>query len=220
MRRNGAGPTAEAAAVPARDFAAQPAADSLARVSAELSADDGCRGCKLAQTRAHIVVGEGNPQARLLFIGESPGEPEDKQARPFVGKDGELLDKMIVAMGLRREDVYLANIIKCRTPDGREPEADEIAACSSFLERQIECIQPEVIVALGSFAAQTLLQDTAPITQLRGSFREFKLRSGKPVKFMPTLHPEYLLRNPAAKRDAWDDLKQVAKALALELPKK
>jgi DNA polymerase len=225
MRRRGPAPgdasaRADSANNPSRTSSTPAATDPLAQLASDLQAGGGCGECKLAKTRQHVVVGEGNPNARLLFLGEGPDEQEDLAGRPSVGPAGELLDKMIVAMGLKREDVYIANVVKCRAPDNREPEPDEVLACSKFLFRQIESIQPDVVVSLGAFASQTLLQVTTPITQLRGTFHDFALQSGKPVRLMPTLHPAYLLRNPEAKRDAWEDLKQVAKALALTLPKK
>lgn len=190
------------------------ASDSLDAIRADLLAGPkGCEGCKLCSTRTQIVVGEGNPRARLVFVGEGPGEQEDLQGRPFVGRAGQLLEKMINAMGLKREDVFICNVVKCRPPGNRNPEPDEIAACSGFLHRQLDAIKPEIIVALGKFAAQTLLQTDERITQLRGHFRTYR-----GVKLMPTLHPAYLLRNPPAKREAWEDLKLVMKELGLPLP--
>jgi DNA polymerase len=161
-------------------------------------------------------VGEGSSQAELVFVGESPGEQEDQQGRPFVGKSGQLLDRMIQAMGLQREQVYVCNVVKCRPPGNRNPEADEIAACSPFLARQLDVIRPKVVVALGKFAAQTLLQTDAPISNLRGNF--FPYRNGS--KLMPTFHPAYLLRNPESKREAWEDLQQVAAELGIKIPKR
>jgi DNA polymerase len=160
-------------------------------------------------------VGEGNPRARLVFVGEGPGEQEDLQGRPFVGNAGQLLDKMIQAIGLSRNDVYIANVVKCRPPGNRNPESDEILACSPFLHRQLDIIQPEVIVALGKFAAQTLLQTDEKITQLRGKFKTYR-----GTKLMPTFHPSYLLRSPSAKREAWIDLQAVAKELGIQIPKR
>jgi uracil-DNA glycosylase len=174
------------------------APDSLDRIAAELK---DCPRCKLCRTRKTVVVGEGNPRARLVFVGEGPGEQEDLQGRPFVGNAGQLLDRMIEAIGLKRSEVYICNVVKCRPPGNRNPEPDEIRACSPFLSRQLDLIQPKVIVALGKFAAQTLLQSDVKITQLRGKF-----------------HPSYLLRNPAAKREAWEDLQKVAAELNLAIP--
>jgi DNA polymerase len=165
-----------------------------------------CRRCKLCSGRKNIVFGVGNPRAELVFVGEGPGENEDIQGVPFVGAAGELLTKMIQAMGFSRDEVYICNVVKCRPPGNRNPEPDEIAACEPFLRAQLLALQPKVIVALGKFAAQTLLRDATPITRLRGNWREYQ-----GVKFMPTFHPAYLLRNPAEKRKAWEDLQQVMK---------
>ncbi len=188
------------------------AADSLGLIAAEL---EGCQRCKLCQARKTIVLGEGNPRARLVFVGEGPGEQEDLQGRPFVGKAGQLLDRMIEAIGLKRSDVYIANVVKCRPPGNRNPEPDEIESCSPYLFRQLEHLRPEIVVALGKFSAQTLLQTEEKITRLRGRFHAFR-----GVKLMPTWHPAYLLRNPDAKREAWHDLQLVARELGLEIPKK
>lgn len=188
------------------------AGDSLERIAADLS---GCTRCKLCATRKSIVVGEGDPGARLVFVGEGPGEQEDLQGRPFVGKAGQLLDRMIEAIGLRREQVYIANVVKCRPPGNRDPEPDEITACDPFLLRQLETIRPQVVVALGRFAAQTLLRTEMPISRLRGNFHPYR-----DAKLMPTFHPSYLLRNPSGKREAWLDLQQVARELGLRIPQK
>jgi len=169
-----------------------------------------CRRCGLSKTRTHIVFGEGNPHARLVFVGEGPGYDEDMQGRPFVGAAGKLLTKIIQAMGLQREDVYICNIIKCRPPKNRNPMPEEIETCFPFLERQITAIQPEVICALGKFAAQTLLNTQAPISRLRGRFHDYQ---GIPL--MPTFHPAYLLRNPESKRATWEDIQQVMQRLGL-----
>ncbi|WP_244981915.1 uracil-DNA glycosylase, partial [Corallococcus exercitus] len=165
-----------------------------------------CRRCKLCTGRKNIVFGSGNPRADLVFVGEGPGENEDLQGVPFVGAAGDLLTKMISAMGFTRNDVYIANVVKCRPPGNRNPEPDEIAACEPFLRSQLLAIQPKVIVALGKFAAQTLLRDTTPITRMRGQWREYE-----GIQLMPTFHPAYLLRNSAEKRKAWEDLQQVMK---------
>lgn len=172
-----------------------------------------CQRCKLAPTRTHLVFGTGNPDAELLFIGEGPGRDEDLQGEPFVGRAGQLLTKMIGAMGLSREKVYIANIIKCRPPHNRNPEEDEIAACRPFLEKQIAAIQPKVICALGTFAAQTLLETTTTISRLRGRFHDLH-----GTKVLPTFHPAYLLRNPAEKRRVWEDLQKIMAELGLSLP--
>jgi len=169
-----------------------------------------CRRCKLWMGRTNIVFGSGNPEARLLFVGEGPGEEEDRQGKPFVGRAGELLTKMIGAMGLGREEVYIANVVKCRPPRNRNPEADEICACKPFLEEQISVIDPEVICALGTFAAQTLLDTTFRISTLRGKVHE----KGR-YRIVPTFHPAYLLRNPQDKRLAWEDLQLIMRELGL-----
>jgi uracil-DNA glycosylase len=164
-----------------------------------------CTRCKLHRLgRRQIVYGVGNPNADLMFVGEAPGADEDIQGEPFVGRAGQLLTKIIEAIDLRREDVYIANVIKCRPPDNRNPEPDEVDQCEPFLFRQIDTIKPKVIVALGKFAAQSLLRTTDPITRLRG--REYKYRD---AILMPTYHPAYLLRTPSAKREVWEDMKRV-----------
>jgi DNA polymerase len=171
-----------------------------------------CTRCKLHTLgRKQIVYGVGNPNADLMFVGEAPGADEDVQGEPFVGRAGQLLTKIIEAIGLRRADVYIANVIKCRPPGNRNPEPDEVEQCERFLFRQIDTIKPKVIVALGKFAAQCLLRTTDPITRLRG--REFKYRD---AILIPTYHPAYLLRTPSAKRDVWDDMKKVRSILAGE----
>ncbi len=171
-----------------------------------------CRRCKLAGGRTTLVFGVGAPRAELMFVGEGPGADEDLQGEPFVGKGGQLLTKMIEAMGYRREQVYIANVVKCRPPGNRDPEPDEIEACEPFLRRQIEAVGPKVIVALGKFAAHTLLRSTIPITRLRGQWSEYQ-----GVKLMPTFHPAYLLRSPAEKVKAWEDLKLVMAALGRQV---
>ncbi len=165
---------------------------------------DGCTRCGLAEGRKHIVFGEGAPDARLLFVGEGPGRNEDETGRPFVGQAGKLLDAMIEAMGMRRDEVYIANVVKCRPPRNRDPREDEVAACAPFLDRQIELIRPEVIVCLGKPSAHRLLGTTRPLKALRGRWHEYR---GIPVRV--TYHPAYLLRTPKDKRLAWDDLKAI-----------
>ena len=160
-----------------------------------------CRRCKLAGGRTNLVFGTGNPGAELVFVGEGPGADEDLQGEPFVGKAGQLLTRMIEAMGYRREQVYIANVVKCRPPGNRNPEPDEIAACEPYLRRQLAAVGPEVIVALGKFAAQTLLRSETPISKLRGAWSSYQ-----GVKLMPTFHPAYLLRSPEEKKKAWADL--------------
>jgi len=171
-----------------------------------------CRRCRLAGGRTQVVFGVGDPRARLVFVGEGPGRDEDLKGEPFVGRAGALLTDIIEkGMRLRRADVYICNVVKCRPPENRNPEPDEVAACSPFLLRQIALVGPEVIVALGKFAAQTLLATTTPISKLRGRWFEYQ---GIPL--MPTLHPAYLLRNPADKKLVWQDIKLVMARLGLE----
>ncbi|TMA31644.1 MAG: uracil-DNA glycosylase [Deltaproteobacteria bacterium] len=167
-----------------------------------------CTRCKLHKGRHNIVFGVGNPKARLMFVGEAPGEDEDLQGFPFVGKAGGLLTKMIEAMGLKRDDVYICNTVKCRPPNNRNPEPDELASCEPFLKGQLAAVKPEAIVTLGKFAAQALLRDDTPVSRLRGRWREYE---GIPL--MPTFHPAYLLRSPGEKAKVWEDLKQVMKKL-------
>lgn len=168
-----------------------------------------CQRCKLHTGRTQVVFGSGNPYAALVFVGEAPGEQEDLQGQPFVGPAGELLTKIIEAIGLRREEVYLTSVIKCRPPNNRNPEPDEIATCAPFLQEQLQIIQPKIICALGAYAAQTLLRTTETISQLRGRFHDYH-----GIKLMPTYHPAYLLRKPAEKRFVWQDMQLVQKAYA------
>jgi DNA polymerase len=174
-----------------------------------------CTRCKLAGKRHNLVFGVGDPQAELVFVGEGPGEDEDLQGEPFVGRAGQLLTKMIEAMGFARGDVYIANVVKCRPPGNRNPEPDEIEACEPFLRAQLAAIRPKVIVALGKFAAQTLLRDGTPISKLRGRWFSYE-----GVKLMPTFHPAYLLRSPDEKKKAWDDLQLVMKELGKTSPRR
>jgi DNA polymerase len=176
---------------------------SLEEVRRELG---DCRRCKLHSGRTNIVFGTGNPKAKLVFVGEGPGRDEDLQGKPFVGQAGQLLTKIIQAIQLTREEVYIANIIKCRPPGNRNPEPDEIQACEPFLIKQLEVIRPKLICALGTFAAQTLLKTDEKISLLRGRFHQYQ---GIPI--MPTYHPAYLLRNPHFKRDVWEDMKKIKK---------
>lgn len=170
-----------------------------------------CRRCKLWPTRTHIVFGSGNAHASLVFVGEGPGADEDMQGLPFVGRAGQLLTKMIESINLKREEVYICNVVKCRPPNNRFPEKDEIAACSPFLLRQLEVIKPKIICCLGAAAAQTLLNTKAPIGALRGRFRDYR-----GAQSMVTYHPAYLLRNPPAKREVWEDLKKIRASLGQE----
>lgn len=186
--------------------------EALLAIRRELGA---CTRCKLHRARTSLVFGVGNPEAALMFVGEGPGADEDRQGEPFVGRAGQLLTKMIEAMGYRREDVYIANVVKCRPPENRNPEPDEIEACEGFLRRQIAAVRPRVIVALGKFAAQTLLRETTPITRLRGRWFEYE-----GVRLMPTFHPAYLLRSPDEKRKAWEDLQLVMKELGKPIPRR
>jgi uracil-DNA glycosylase len=163
-----------------------------------------CTRCKLHEHRTHIVFGEGDPHARLVFIGEGPGADEDATGRPFVGRAGQLLDKIIAAIGLKRDECYIANVVKCRPPGNRTPERDEVATCEQFLFRQLAFIKPQVIVALGSPAFQCLLRTKETITRARGEWRDWN-----GVRVMPTFHPAYLLRSPDKKREAWEDMKKV-----------
>ncbi len=169
-----------------------------------------CRRCRLSGGRTNIVFGSGNPHAKLVFIGEGPGYEEDRQGQPFVGAAGRLLTKIIEAIKLTRNQVYICNIVKCRPPGNRNPMPDEIAACSPFLKRQIAAIHPDFICTLGSFATQTLLETKEPISKLRGIFYDYM-----GIKVMPTYHPAFLLRNPAKKRSVWEDMKKLMKALGV-----
>ncbi len=174
-----------------------------------------CARCKLAKARHHLVFGVGDPRAELVFVGEGPGEDEDLQGEPFVGRAGQLLTKMIEAMGFARGDVYIANVVKCRPPGNRNPEPDEIEACEPYLRAQLAAIRPKVIVALGKFAAQTLLRDGTPISKLRGRWFTYE-----GVRLMPTFHPAYLLRSPDEKKKAWEDLQLVMKELGKPLARR
>jgi DNA polymerase len=175
--------------------------ESLDVIHAELK---DCRRCKLSPGRTNLVFGSGNPHADLMFVGEAPGADEDEQGLPFVGRAGQLLTKIIEAIGMRRDEVYICNILKCRPPGNRNPEPDEIASCEQFLFRQIAAVKPKVICALGAFGAQTLLRTTQPIGRLRGQLIDYR-----GAKLMATFHPAYLLRNPNEKRKVWEDMKIV-----------
>ena len=212
--RNDAG----AVAVPDQTSDTQPASDDAppgaetltsgaASTLADLRSHIGdCTRCKLHTLgRTQVVYGVGNPNADLMFVGEAPGADEDVQGEPFVGRAGQLLTKIIEAIGLRREDVYIANVIKCRPPGNRNPEPDEVSTCEPFLMRQIDAVRPRVIVALGTFAAHALLKTDAPISRLRGHVHDY--RGG--AKLIPTFHPAFLLRSPDRKRDVWEDMKKV-----------
>ena len=190
--------------------AAEPPADDDSLAAIRETIGD-CTRCKLhALGRTQIVFGVGNPNARLMFVGEAPGADEDIQGEPFVGRAGQLLTKIIQSIGLERSDVYIANVIKCRPPGNRNPEPDEVSQCQPFLFRQIDTIRPRVIVALGTFAAHALLGTDAPISRLRGKVHPFRHESS----LIPTFHPAYLLRSPERKRDVWEDMKKVRDLLA------
>ena len=181
-----------------------------------------CRNCRLGDLRTNAVPGEGNPKARIAFVGEAPGADEDAQGRPFVGRAGQLLDKIIIAMGLERRDVFIGNILKCRPPENRDPRPDEIISCLPFLQQQLEMIKPEIIVALGAHAPKTLLDTNKSIGQLRGRFHQYYSSLGAaPIKLMPTYHPAYLLRNYSRdnRLKVWEDMKRVLADLGLPVPK-
>ena len=201
VRRAGLAPQAEAK--PAL-LTTKP--EDLAAIRADIGDCTRCKLCRLGRTQ--IVFGVGNPNADLMFVGEAPGRDEDLQGEPFVGRSGQKLTQIIEAIGLKREDVYIANVIKCRPPQNRNPEQDEVETCEPFLFQQIDIIKPKVIVALGTFAARTLLRTLDPISRLRG--RVFEYRG---AKLIPTFHPAYLLRNPASKREVWEDMKLAKRLL-------
>jgi uracil-DNA glycosylase len=199
-------------AAAAVDLVAEPGLQEAASLAALRAHIGDCQRCKLAGGRTNLVFGVGNEQAALMFVGEGPGYDEDLKGEPFVGRAGQLLTEIITkGMKLRREDVYIANVVKCRPPGNRNPEPDEIASCMPFLARQIALIKPRVIVALGTFAAQTLLSVRTPITRMRGAWQDYK-----GIKVMPTFHPAYLLRNPSDKRLVWEDIKKVMGELGME----
>lgn len=181
------------------------AAETLAEICADLG---DCRRCPLCETRKNLVFGVGSQSAKVLFVGEAPGRDEDIQGEPFVGEAGQLLTKMIKAMGYERSEVYICNVLKCRPPENRNPAPEEISQCGPFLLRQVKAIAPKAIVALGTFAAQTLLCSKEPISRLRGKFHDYHS-----IPLMPTFHPAFLLRSPEKKREVWADLQQVIKLL-------
>jgi uracil-DNA glycosylase len=185
--------------------------DTLLKIRDDLG---DCTRCKLHHGRNKIVFGDGNPKAELVFVGEGPGRDEDAQGLPFVGRAGKLLTQMIEAMGLQRKDVYICNVVKCRPPENRTPERDEVSTCSPFLLRQLDVIAPKVIVCLGSVAAQTLLETNRGISHFRGQWLEFR-----GTRLLATYHPAYLLRNPNAKGEVWKDLQKVMAVLGLEVKK-
>ncbi len=180
--------------------------DALETLKLEILRSDCCQLCR---TRTNLVFGAGDPNAKLVFVGEAPGREEDLQGLPFVGRAGQLLTKIIESIGLKRKDVYICNILKCRPPGNRDPFPMEILACESYLIRQLEIIKPKIICALGKFAAQTLLRSQTPITQLRGKCYDYH-----GIKLIPTFHPAYLLRNPQGKRLVWEDMKKIKRELS------
>ena len=176
-------------------------AEGLDLIRAEIG---DCQRCKLAPTRTNIVFGSGDPNAELVFVGEAPGYDEDRQGLPFVGRAGQLLTKIIESIELKREEVYICNVLKCRPPDNRNPEPDEVATCNPFLRRQLATIKPKIVCCLGAFAAQTVLQTASPISKLRGKFFDMD-----GIRVIATFHPAYLLRSPEKKREVWEDMKQI-----------
>ena len=205
-----------AAPMPVELFSKYPGLEKSSTLE-ELSAFIGnCQRCKLAPRRTNLVFGVGNPNAQLMFVGEAPGADEDARGEPFVGRAGQLLTDIIErGMGIRRSDVYICNVIKCRPPDNRNPEPDEVAACEPFLFRQIDIVRPRAIVGLGTFAVQAVLKVKIPISRLRGNWQDFR-----GIRFMPTFHPAYLLRNPADKRLVWADIQEVMKYLGMPIPRR
>src|SRR5256714_13226831 len=185
-----------------KDAQPQPASSlTLESIRAEIG---DCQRCKLAPTRTNIVFGSGNPNAELVFVGEAPGSDEDQQGLPFVGRAGQLLTKIIESIDLKREDVYICNVLKCRPPENRNPEPDEVMACNPFLKKQLAAIKPKIVCCLGTFAAQTVMQTTAPISKLRGKFHDID-----GMRIIATFHPAYLLRSPDKKREVWEDMKEI-----------
>lgn len=210
------GSAAGAIGVSASSADAADKCDRLARLEASATR---CDKCSLAGTRTKMVFGEGNPDADIVFVGEAPGFEEDRQGRPFVGRAGQLLTDIITkGMGLRREDVYIANVLKCRPPQNRAPSPEEIVACSPLLFEQLRIIRPKVVIALGSPAAKTLLDTKESISRLRGQFFDYDLGDDARTKLMPTFHPAYLLRNPSAKAKVWEDVKKVLNYLSIPIP--
>jgi len=187
----------------ARHHMPAPAVPSMKLESIRAEMGD-CQRCKLAPKRTNLVFGSGSPEAELVFVGEAPGFDEDQQGLPFVGRAGQLLTKIIESINLKREDVYICNVLKCRPPDNRNPEPDEVAACNPFLKKQLAAIRPKIVCCLGTFAAQTVLQTAAPISRLRGKFFDID-----GMRVIATFHPAYLLRSPEKKREVWEDMKQI-----------
>ena len=214
-------PVAKAPSPPSAVRHPQAAADAAGELAVVAAEAGQCRKCQLGSIRKNPVPGEGHPRARIMFVGEAPGADEDAQGRPFVGRAGQLLDKIIAGCGLKREEVFIGNILKCRPPENREPRPDEIINCLPYLQRQIEAIGPDIIVALGGHAAKTLLNTVKPISQLRGQFQEYYTGIGRPpIKLMATFHPAFLLRNYSEqnRRYVWEDMKKVLAELGLPIP--
>jgi uracil-DNA glycosylase family 4 len=207
--RVGTTKTNESAVVPTFRSASSDAASELIAIREDIGDCTRCKLCRLGRTQ--IVFGVGNPNADLMFVGEAPGRDEDIQGFPFVGRAGQKLTQIIEAIGLKREDVYIANVIKCRPPENRNPEPDEVEQCEQFLFRQIDVIKPKVVVALGTFAARSLLKTADPISRLRGRVYEYR-----GAKLVPTFHPAFLLRNPSCRREVWEDMKKVRALLNAE----
>lgn len=198
--------------MPVQEYRGASTPDGVTTLEALAEYIGDCRRCKLYRGRKNLVFGEGDPRARLVFVGEGPGRQEDLAGRPFVGEAGKLLTRIIESgMGVRREDVYICNIVKCRPPGNRDPEEDEVERCLPFLKQQIRIIRPRVICSLGRVAARSLLGPEFKITRDRGKWREFMN-----IPLMPTYHPAYLLRNPSAKRPVWEDVKEIMKRMGLE----
>jgi len=197
---------------------AERAAVEMERIAGEVRA---CRQCPLGELRTNAVPGEGSTCGRIVFVGEAPGADEDAQGRPFVGRAGKLLDNIIAAMGLKREEIFIGNILKCRPPGNRDPRPEEIVKCLPYLQEQLEVLKPEIIIALGAHAAKTLLDTTKSIGQLRGKFHDYYPGAlARPIKLMATYHPAYLLRNysDASRRAVWEDMQQVLTELGLPIP--
>ena len=205
---------------PEQDTSAS-AAETTSELGKTAEEIDRCRKCDLGSLRTNSVPGEGSPRARIMFVGEAPGADEDAQGRPFVGRAGQLLDKIIKACGLKRSDVWIGNILKCRPPENRDPRPEEIISCLPYIQRQIELINPAIIVALGAHAARTLLNTNKPIGELRGQFLEYYAGIGRPpMNLIATFHPAYLLRNYSQenRRLVWEDMKKVLAELGLPVP--
>jgi uracil-DNA glycosylase len=206
LKEQAADPTANPVGAPQTEISKEPNSilnDMMTLDSIRAEIGD-CQRCKLAPKRTNIVFGSGNPDAELVFVGEAPGFDEDQQGLPFVGRAGQLLTKIIESIDLKREDVYICNVLKCRPPENRNPESDEVAACNPFMKKQLAAIRPKVVCCLGTFAAQTVLQTVAPISKLRGKFYDMD-----GMRVIATFHPAYLLRSPDKKREVWEDMKQI-----------